>query len=104
MRELLSLKAHGTIRGDMLVKMEETLKLPKSEAFAPTGRHNTLKLNIAASCARAAVGDKTKCVRRHMVAAASARTHGEVYTRAPTLPPKLVHCSLVGDSPMLPKT
>ena len=53
MRELLSFKARGTIRGDMLVKMETTLNLPKSETFAPTGRHNTLKLNIAGSCARA---------------------------------------------------
>ena len=58
LRELLKHKARGTIRGDQEVSADAQRGLEPEQTFAPTVRHNTLKLGIAAYTARAAKGPK----------------------------------------------
>ena len=48
MRELIKLKARATVRGDLESRVDAKLGLPPAQTFAPTIRHNTLKLLIAA--------------------------------------------------------
>jgi hypothetical protein len=54
MRELVKFKARATIRGDQETAVDKQLGLSPEETFAPTMRHNTLKLLTGAAVARAA--------------------------------------------------
>ena len=54
MRELLKYKARGTVRGDQESAVDQRLGLPPEQTFAPTVRHNTLKLRLAAAVVQSA--------------------------------------------------
>jgi len=54
LRQLVKHKARATVRGDQEAKVDTQMGLPPAETFAPTVRHNTLKLLIAAGVVRAA--------------------------------------------------
>ena len=63
MRKLIKFKARATVRGDMESKVDIKMGLPPAQTFAPTIRHNTLKLMIAAGVVRAAA-DERAAVKR----------------------------------------
>ena len=52
--QLLKRKARSLVRGDMETVVDKQMGLPAEQTFAPTVRHNTLKLLIAAGVVRAA--------------------------------------------------
>ena len=58
LRELLKYKARGTIRGDQEAAADQRKGLQPEATFAPTVRHNTLKLLIASGVVRAAEREK----------------------------------------------
>ena len=64
MLERVKLKARATVRGDQEVTVDQRAGRSPAERFAPTVRHNTIKLQMAASVARAArMG--AKCTQRY---------------------------------------
>ena len=68
---MINIEARGVIRGDQVAKKEATERarqnLPPVATFAPTIRHNTLKLMIAAAVARAAIPEKGNKTRAEIV-------------------------------------
>ena len=77
LRELLKHKARGTIRGDQEVSADSERGLQPEQTFAPTVRHNTLKLLIASYIARAAQGAKLHRTRYRSFDVPAAFLHGE---------------------------
>ena len=77
---LLKYKSRATIRGDQEVKADQKLGLPPAQVFAPTMRHNTLKLANAASTVRAAksiqTGRSPRKIRRRTGDVETAFLHG----------------------------
>ena len=58
LRVLIKFKARATIRGDLEVKVDNSLGLEPAATFAPTMRHNTFKLLNAAAVVRSAKREK----------------------------------------------
>ena len=59
-------KARSTFRGDQEARVDRANGLPKSETFAPTARHNTVKACLAASVCRAANQKKAGTAKNKM--------------------------------------
>ena len=65
-RELLKRKARGTIRGDQGKAIDTKLNVTPGETFAPTVKHQTCKMVLAAACIRARENHVKKLGRAKM--------------------------------------